>query len=183
MALAPQGQGRVNRCDWETIYPTLAGARLRVNPGLRLSPYPTFNFDGRVWSELTGSRRLPGDIRLSELPAPDRSFRYALEGRQCVANFGNSSTRTRPATVAHGRRLQGDPSSRQQLLDTVHGPCREQGLAVLWATHLIEEVNTADRLLLLHQGTVHFNGGIDAFMAAAEETEFQTEVLRSLQKA
>ena len=33
-----------------------------------------------------------------------------------------------------------DPASRQQLLDTVRGLCRDQGLAVLWATHLIEEV-------------------------------------------
>ena len=76
-----------------------------------------------------------------------------------------------------------DPSSRQQLRDTVRGPCREQGLAVLWATHLFEEVKTAGRLLPLHQGTVRLDGGIDGFMAAAEGPEFQTEVLRSLQKA
>ncbi|MCZ4317350.1 hypothetical protein O4H66_28465, partial [Comamonadaceae bacterium G21597-S1] len=41
--------------------------------------------------------RLAGDVRLSELPAPDQSFRYALEGRQCGASFGNSRTRTRPS--------------------------------------------------------------------------------------
>ncbi len=76
-----------------------------------------------------------------------------------------------------------DPASRQQLLDTVRGLCREQGLAVLWATHLIEEVKTADRLLLLHQGTVRFDGAIGDFMAAAEGPDFQTEVLRALQKA
>ena len=75
-----------------------------------------------------------------------------------------------------------DPASRQQLLDTVRGLCRTQGLAVLWATHLIEEVKTADRLLLLHQGTVRFDGDIAAFMAAAEGSDFQTEVLRALQK-
>ncbi len=75
-----------------------------------------------------------------------------------------------------------DPASRQQLLDTVRGLCRDQGLAVLWATHLIEEVKTADRLLLLHQGSVRFDGRIDAFMAAAEGPDFQTEVLRALQK-
>jgi ABC-2 type transport system ATP-binding protein len=75
-----------------------------------------------------------------------------------------------------------DPSSRQQLLDTVRGLCRDQGLAVLWATHLIEEVKTADRLLLLHQGSVRFDGQIDAFMAAAEGPDFQTEVLKALQK-
>jgi ABC-2 type transport system ATP-binding protein len=75
-----------------------------------------------------------------------------------------------------------DPASRQQLLDSVRGLCRDQGLAVLWATHLIEEVKTADRLLLLHQGTVRFDGHIDAFMAAAEGPDFQTEVLKALQK-
>ncbi len=75
-----------------------------------------------------------------------------------------------------------DPASRQQLLDTVRGLCREQGLAVLWATHLIEEVKTADRLLLLHQGTVRFDGAIGDFMAAADGPDFQTEVLRALEK-
>jgi ABC-2 type transport system ATP-binding protein len=76
-----------------------------------------------------------------------------------------------------------DPASRQQLLDTVRSLCREQGLAVLWATHLIEEVKTADRLMLLHQGTVRFDGAISDFMAAAEGPDFQTEVLKALQKA
>ena len=75
-----------------------------------------------------------------------------------------------------------DPASRQQLLDTVRGLCKERGMAVLWATHLIEEVKTADRLMLLHQGTVRFDGNIDAFMAAAEGPDFQTEVLKALQK-
>lgn len=75
-----------------------------------------------------------------------------------------------------------DPASRQQLLDTVRGLCSTQDLAVLWATHLIEEVKTADRLLLLHQGTVRFDGSIDTFMAAADGPDFQTEVLKALQK-
>lgn len=75
-----------------------------------------------------------------------------------------------------------DPASRQQLLDSVRRLCREQGLAVLWATHLIEEVKTADRLLLLHQGTVRFDGSIASFMVAADGPDFQTEVLRQLER-
>lgn len=75
-----------------------------------------------------------------------------------------------------------DPSSRQQLLDTVHGLCRSRGMAVLWATHLIEEARCADRLMLLHEGTVRFDGSIDAFMQAAQGADFQTEVLRQLEK-
>jgi len=45
------------------------------------------------------SFRLSGDVRLSKLPAPDRSFTGDLEGRQCDVNFGNSSTRSRPSMV------------------------------------------------------------------------------------
>ena len=75
-----------------------------------------------------------------------------------------------------------DPASRQQLLDTVRGLCAERGMAVLWATHLIEETKVADRLVLLHQGTVRFDGSIDAFMQASQGGDFQTEVLRALEK-
>jgi ABC-2 type transport system ATP-binding protein len=55
-------------------------------------------------------------------------------------------------------------------------------MAVLWATHLIEEAKVADRLMLLHQGTVRFDGSIDAFMQAAQGGDFQTEVLRQLER-
>lgn len=68
----------------------------RCNPCARISTYPSFNFDGRLPSRSTGSRRLPGDFRLSELPAPDRSFRNTLKSRQGGAISGNSRTRTRP---------------------------------------------------------------------------------------
>ena len=75
-----------------------------------------------------------------------------------------------------------DPASRQHLLDTVRGLCHTRGMAVLWATHLVEEAKVADRLVLLHQGTVRFDGAIDAFMQASQGADFQTEVLRALEK-
>jgi ABC-2 type transport system ATP-binding protein len=74
-----------------------------------------------------------------------------------------------------------DPGSRQQLLDTVRALCRERGMAVLWATHLIEEAQGADRLMLLHQGAVRFDGSLPAFMAAAQGGDFHAEVLRQLE--
>jgi ABC-2 type transport system ATP-binding protein len=75
-----------------------------------------------------------------------------------------------------------DPSSRQQLVDTVRGLCRERGMAVLWATHLIEEAQVADRLMLLHQGQVRFDGSVDAFTQASQGGDFHAEVLRQLEK-
>jgi ABC-2 type transport system ATP-binding protein len=45
-----------------------------------------------------------------------------------------------------------DPASRRGLLDYVHGLCRTRGLGVLWATHLVDEAERAERVLVLHQG-------------------------------
>lgn len=73
-----------------------------------------------------------------------------------------------------------DPASRQQLLTTVSDLCAREGLAVLWATHLIEEARSASRLVLIHQGGVRYDGSTADFMAAAKGTDFQAEVLRQL---
>jgi ABC-2 type transport system ATP-binding protein len=47
-----------------------------------------------------------------------------------------------------------DIASRQFLLDHVRQLCREQGLAALWATHLIDEVGEGARVVVLHKGEV-----------------------------
>jgi ABC-2 type transport system ATP-binding protein len=50
-----------------------------------------------------------------------------------------------------------DPASRDGLNRHVRELCREQGMAVLWTTHLLDEVQAEDRLLLLHQGRLIAN--------------------------
>jgi ABC-2 type transport system ATP-binding protein len=45
-----------------------------------------------------------------------------------------------------------DPASRRSLQEYVRTLCREQDLAVLWATHLVDEAEAADRVVVLHQG-------------------------------
>jgi ABC-2 type transport system ATP-binding protein len=40
----------------------------------------------------------------------------------------------------------------------VRGLVREEGLAVLWATHIFEEVEPADPVVVLHQGRVIARG-------------------------
>lgn len=45
-----------------------------------------------------------------------------------------------------------DIPGRQAILDRVRALSAEEGVAVLWATHLIDEVRPADRVLLLHRG-------------------------------
>ena len=47
-----------------------------------------------------------------------------------------------------------DPASRRQLLDYVLELRRQRSVGVLWATHLVDEVERADRVVILHRGRV-----------------------------
>jgi len=51
-----------------------------------------------------------------------------------------------------------DIASRQFMLDHVRRLCREEGLAALWATHLIDEVGEGARVVVLHRGEVRAVG-------------------------
>jgi len=60
-----------------------------------------------------------------------------------------------------------DIGSRQAILEHVHELCREQGLGVLWATHLIDEVGPQDRVIVLHQGRVLAEGASEEVVRTA----------------
>ena len=60
-----------------------------------------------------------------------------------------------------------DPASRRQLLDYVLDLRRERGVGVLWATHLVDEVERADRVIILHRGRVLDAGAPDEVVARA----------------
>lgn len=47
-----------------------------------------------------------------------------------------------------------DIGSRQTILDHVRRLCDEDGIGVLWATHLIDEARDVDDVVILHQGEV-----------------------------
>ncbi|HEY0286077.1 MAG TPA: ABC transporter ATP-binding protein [Pseudomonas sp.] len=51
-----------------------------------------------------------------------------------------------------------DPASRLALNQHVRSLCREDGISVLWATHLLDEVQHNDDLLILHQGRLVASG-------------------------
>ncbi len=51
-----------------------------------------------------------------------------------------------------------DIPSRQALVAYVHQLAWKQGIGVLWATHLIDEIEPSDELIVLHQGTIRARG-------------------------
>ena len=72
-----------------------------------------------------------------------------------------------------------DVASRKALNEHVRTLCEEDGLTVLWATHLIEEVRTDDRVLILHQGQLLADGNGQA-ICDAEGTRDLAETFHAL---
>jgi ABC-2 type transport system ATP-binding protein len=60
-----------------------------------------------------------------------------------------------------------DIASRQFLLDHMRRLCREEGLAALWATHLIDEVDADGKVIVLHRGRVLAQGAVAEVIKAA----------------
>lgn len=54
-----------------------------------------------------------------------------------------------------------DVPSRKALVDHIHSLCRARQLAVLWATHLIDEIAPKDHLIILHQGQLKATGEVN----------------------
>ncbi len=61
-----------------------------------------------------------------------------------------------------------DPASRIDLLRLLLGMRAERRVAVLWATHLCDEVPDADRVIVLHRGKMLADTTPAQLVAAAE---------------
>ncbi|MEQ1696370.1 MAG: ABC transporter ATP-binding protein [Hyphomicrobiaceae bacterium] len=58
-----------------------------------------------------------------------------------------------------------DIGSRETVLGIVRKLAAEEGMGVLWATHLIDEVAAGDLVVVLHKGHVMFTGTVPEFLA------------------
>ena len=54
-----------------------------------------------------------------------------------------------------------DVPARRSIVEHVHELCRDQGMAVLWATHLIDEVYPDDRVVVIHKGHILADGSVN----------------------
>ena len=53
-----------------------------------------------------------------------------------------------------------DIGSRQMILKHVKSLCKIEGLAVLWATHLIDEIDKGEKVVVIHNGVVLETGEV-----------------------
>lgn len=59
-----------------------------------------------------------------------------------------------------------DIPTRQKIVDYVHALSRDEGIGVLWATHLIDEVHIEDNVIVLHRGQIVEKGSGDDILKA-----------------
>ncbi|MCB1756118.1 MAG: ATP-binding cassette domain-containing protein [Gammaproteobacteria bacterium] len=71
-----------------------------------------------------------------------------------------------------------DPASRESLVAYVRSLCRDEGLAVLWATHLVDEADDADRVYILDKGRVLQQGSPETIVASAGASDLLSAFLK-----
>jgi ABC-2 type transport system ATP-binding protein len=76
-----------------------------------------------------------------------------------------------------------DPASRRDLLTALRADVAARGTAVLWATHLVEEAERADRVLVLHLGKLIADGTPADVTAALGGATLESGFIRRTQRA
>lgn len=72
-----------------------------------------------------------------------------------------------------------DIGSRESVLSIVRGLVEREGLGVLWATHLIDEVALTDRIVVMHKGRILYTGSVPGLLEATGKTSVR-EAFRAM---
>jgi ABC-2 type transport system ATP-binding protein len=71
-----------------------------------------------------------------------------------------------------------DVKARADILGHVRGLVSEQGIAVLWATHLFDEIAPGDNLVILHLGRVLAQGEVTRVVAATKAHDLHSAFMQ-----
>ena len=132
---------------------------------------PTLDLDLTVHANLVFHARLHGmNNHRTSLRLDEELERLGLQesvGQSCRSLSGGNRRKVelarallhQPKLLLMDEATVGlDPASRRSLVDDVHQFCKQRRMAVLWATHLVDEAERADRVLVLHRGRVVSQG-------------------------
>jgi ABC-2 type transport system ATP-binding protein len=72
-----------------------------------------------------------------------------------------------------------DIGSRESVIGIVRSLVESEGLGVLWATHLFDEVQTTDLMVILHKGRILYTGSVPGLLAQTG-TETVSDAFRQL---
>lgn len=66
-----------------------------------------------------------------------------------------------------------DVPSRQVIVEYVHQLSTDKKMAVLWASHLIDEIYAEDHLIVLHKGQIKAKGTVDDILKITQTTQIK----------
>lgn len=189
--LGPNGAGKTTLFSLITrLYESaegeirIEGAELRRDPGRALArmgvvfQQPTLDLDLTVHQNLLYHAALHGLGRAESLARIETELGrlgMAKRARERVRRLNGGHRRRveiarallhRPGLLLLDEPTVGlDVPTRQAIVAHVHRLAREDGVAVLWATHLIDEVADDDSVAVLHQGKVQAQGRLAEVLA------------------
>jgi len=99
-----------------------------------------------------------GCARLGLDPDLDRKVRELSGGNRRKVELIRAGLHQPSVLLMDEATVGLDPKSRRDLLNALHADVRERGVSVLWATHWVEEAEGADRVLVLHKGSLLADG-------------------------
>jgi ABC-2 type transport system ATP-binding protein len=144
---------------------------------LDLSVRQNLVYAGRLWGLPRGvlAARIDEALRRFELSGRKDDKVRALNGGHRRRVELARALLHEPALLVMDEPTVGlDIPSRHSLVEHVHGLCREKGIAVLWATHLIDEVHAGDRVILIGGGRIRADGTVEEVVAAAGAKSLST---------
>ncbi len=74
-----------------------------------------------------------------------------------------------------------DIPTRHDLINTIHALPNTHGCAVLWATHLIDEIRDTDRVLVLHEGKLRRDGQSNELLRNEQQADLSTLMQQIMQ--
>jgi ABC-2 type transport system ATP-binding protein len=128
-----------------------------------------------------GEARLRGDEVLARLGLADRAGSKVrdLSGGQMRRLEIARALLHRPRLLLLDEATVGlDVKARFDILGHVRQLVREQGIGVLWATHLFDEVGPSDDLVVLHQGRMLAHGPVSRVTTEAGADDIHAAFMR-----
>ena len=108
--------------------------------------------------KLAQGRIAEGCARLGISDELERKARELSGGNRRKVELVRANLHQPPVLLMDEATVGLDPKSRRDLLAALHADVRDRSLSVLWATHLVEEAEGADRVLVLHKGSLLADG-------------------------
>jgi len=71
-----------------------------------------------------------------------------------------------------------DVKARAEILAHVRDLVKDQGIGVLWATHLLDEIEPGDDLVILHQGKILAEGDVASIVAGTNTRDLHSAFVR-----